>query len=307
METDINFLLAHLDRYLVWAGVLACLALIIWLFRWRNRKRALAEKRVFLKGVFDEAIRQKAPFDLKLKNSQDQGGLSATLESISTATLNLQAQGIAGEQWNRQQIEVYLRVNQDGAPVFYVFESIVRNVVREGENSRLQIAIPAHLRVDKKRHFIRAMPPQEDILMLAVWAVAPGRRLPRSNTDLGKPLLAWKAGGSPASIRIENISGGGLALRCQVVHEDGVPAALEKGRQLICLLAYRNEAGERVIFWSTGEIMNARQNGDGLTVGLEFTNWAVQEPGSAEIRWKHSSPWQGAEPVLDWVKHLEKI
>lgn len=307
MEWDINFLLAHLDRYLIGACAVACLGLIIWLFRWQKRKKELAAKRIFLKGVFDAAIAQKAPFDLKLKHAQTVAGLSAILESISTATLNLQAQGSAGTQWDKQQIEVYLRLNQDEAPVFYFFESVVRSVAQEEGKSRLAIAIPAHLRVDKKRHFIRATPPQEDILMLAVWPVAAGRRLPRENSDLGKPMLSWKSGAPQEDILVENISAGGLALKFQMPEDGEAAPKLAKGRQLICLMVYKNEAGEKVIFWSTGEIMNARQPGNALAVGLEFTNWALQAQGTTEIHWTHSSPWQGAKPILNWVKHLDKI
>lgn len=307
MESDISFLMAKWHQYLVWAIVLACLAGAIWLFRWQRRKKEFANRQEFLKGIFEAALEQKASFDIRLRQAESRAGLTATLSSISSKTLDLEIQGFAGDEWDKKKIEVFLRLYRDNEPVFYVFDSIVRSLAREGGSSRLAIAIPAHVRVDRKRYFVRATPNPGAIIMIRVWPVAAGRRLPRANSDLGKPALSWKNGETRADVQVENISGGGIALRFQARNNGEFPFTPEKGKQLICLLVYKDEKGNPVIFWCTGEIMSVRSAGHAVATGLEFTNWAVQEQGNTEIHWTHSSPWQGAKPIINWVKHIEKI
>lgn len=306
MDWDINLLFVHWDRYLIGAVIVALVFCVIYFFRWYNGKKSLSGKKIFLKQTFETALAQKAQFDIKLKQAKSHIGLSATLASISPATLNMEVHGFAGDEWQKKNVEVFLRLIVDDVAVFYVFDSEIRSLTQKGDISYLSLAIPAHLRLEKKRYFTRVTPNPADILMIGVWQA--GRRLPRTNADLGAPQIAWKCGSSSENVQVENISGGGLALKFQVKAEETSSFKPELGKQLICLMIFR-EAPETmpVIFWCTGEIMSVRTVGYAQAVGIEFTNWAVQQQGNSEIHWMHSSPWQGAKPILNWIRKMEKI
>jgi hypothetical protein len=39
---------------------------------------------------------------------------------------------------------------------------------------------------------------------------------------------------------------------------------------------------------------------------MQFTNWAVMEPGSTEIHWFHTSPTKGVGPITQWVMRIDR-
>lgn len=296
------------EQYLIWACVILLLVCLFCFFRWKGRKRTQGGQRQFIREALDSALSQKSGFDIKLENGLNRAGLSATLISFSPTELAMQVNGFVADEWDKKPVEVFFRVIQPEGPVFHVFNSFVSSLEPGANVSSLTLTMPEHLRVEKKRHFVRVSPDPKDILMIAVWPVAPGRRLPRANSDLGAPAARWKNGESDEQVQLENISGGGIALRFQPGEKGELPFPSARGRQLICLLVYRPapDAEKPVIFWCSGEIMSVRRAGYALSLGLEFTNWAVQTQGDGEIHWTHSSPWQGAKPVLNWVAQIDK-
>ena len=42
-----------------------------------------------------------------------------------------------------------------------------------------------------------------------------------------------------------------------------------------------------------------------MILGTEFTNWAVLEPGKADINWFHSTPKSGVSPITQWVMQMD--
>lgn len=297
--------MTYLEQYLIWAIVLILLACIIYAARLLKRRKAATGEKLFITTILQQALQQQSLFELKLNDRPTRSGLSATMTAIEGANLLMHAQSTANEAWSKRSVEVFFRVVQPEGPVFYAFNSITGNLKTAVDGSTFILAYPEHLRVEKKRHFARFTPNQDDILMIAVWPVAPGRRLPRSNSDMGHPALAWKNGQADKAIQIENVSGGGIALRISITKDSELPFPADKGRQLFCLLVY-NDAGQRQIFWCSGEIMNVRKTDNAVSLGLEFTNWALQEQGINEIHWTHSSPWQGVKPMLNWAKEFDK-
>lgn len=298
----------NLDQYLIWACALCLAICLILLFRWSRKRSAAGGERRFIHTVLERALAQKTTFDIKLKDDPGRAGLSASLETIDPGNLLMFANGFVADEWKNKLVEAYFRVNQPEGPVFYVFNSHVGKLTPGPETSAMTLAMPTHLRVEKKRHFIRATPNPADILMLAIWPAAPGKRLPRSSHDLGQPAVRWKTGDKTEPVQVENISGGGLALKFQASENGALPIAADKGRQLLCLLVYRPEANAEkpAVFWCSAEIMNVRRSGYAIALGVEFTNWALQLQGDSEIHWTHSSPWQGAKPILKWVASMEK-
>lgn len=284
--------------------ILAVAAFFLW--KYLEKKKYLNAKNKFIGQVLNEALKQKSPLDLKLLGSSANIGVSTLLSAINSSGLIMHTGQAVSAEWNKKPVEVYFRVMDEEEPVFYVFESKVLNLALHAQGSDITLLVPDHLRVEKKRHFERARPSSSDILMVAVWPISAGRRLPRTIADLGKPPVRWKAGDTEMPVRLENISGSGIALRFAESSET-LPFEARKGRQIICLVAYKPEtaAARPTVFWCTAEIMNTRIIEKSTAIGLEFTNWAVQEQGDTEIHWAHNSPWRGVKPILEWVKQLE--
>ncbi len=296
------------DPYFIMIAVGAAILIALAYFIWKQveRKKSFNANARFVREVLQSALSQKSTFDLKLLGAGINVGVAATLGAVEASALAMRSERPVSKEWDKKPVEVYFRIKNDFEPVFYVFESKVLKLAPAGGGAEFAIAVPEHLRVEKKRHFERANPPLSDILMVAVWAVAPGRRLPRTTADLGSPSVRWKAGETEMPVRVENISGSGIALRFANSAGGDLPVDTRKGRQLICLVAYKTDPaeGKPAVFLCTAEIMNARSMDTATAVGLEFTNWAVQEQGENEIHWAHNSPWRGVKPILEWVKRL---
>lgn len=292
------------NNYIIWVAVAALLlgTFILWKLMSRRKRRSSQSK--FIIDTLTEAKNQN--FDLRLATGTGKTGLTALLDSFANNSLILQAHGMVTESWENQPIEVFFRVIQNGTPVSFVFDSKITRINATAESSTLTMPMPMHLRVEKKRHFDRIHPNPKDILMIAVWPAPPGKRLPRANGDLGVPPVSWKNGQSNPAVQLDNIAGSGIALRFAPGQDGKFPLTTVKGKHLICLIVFKPNQQERVIFWCTGEIMNIRQDGYAIAAGLEFINWAVQEHGSSEIHWTHNSPWRGVKPILQWVQQLEK-
>lgn len=288
------------SNYIVWIVILALLLGLFLLFKGLSKRNKRASAIKFVAEAIEQAMTQSAPFDIKISG---QTGLSGKLLSITEKALVLKANRPVSDNWVKTEAEVYFRVLQEQGPLFYVFTTHVVSV--EQEAGELTLNYPAHLRVEKKRHFNRVRPPLDQIKMIAVWPATPGKRLPRTNSDLGKPPLSWKNGQHELSAQIENIAGSGLALKLDKDRLEFEPA---KGKHIICLIVFAsgNRDDDKTIFWCTCEIMNVRQDGGSISLGLEFINWAIQEPGENEIRWTHNSPWRGVKPILQWVQQLER-
>lgn len=294
------------DNYIVWACLAALLVCVAAAIRLISRKRATGSQARFVMETLNHAREQGVNFDIKIPAAAGHSGISGKLLSMSVDSLKIEVPGPLPDGCKRKEAEVYFRVMQDREPVFFVFESEVLNA--QPETGTLELAAPGHLRVEKKRHFNRIQPPPSDIKMLAVWQAVPGRRLPRENSDLGPPATSWKQGQIARIVQLDNIAGSGLALKFTPEKEGPFPLNLVKGRQLICLLVFTPDKmnPKPVIFWCMGEIMNVRQSGDSVAVGMEFINWAVQQQGETEIHWTHNSPWRGVKPILQWVQRLEQ-
>lgn len=293
--------------FLMPVGIVVLLVIAFFIWKQAQKKKSLNARNRFIEQVLNDALQQKTSFDLKLLDSGVHMGLSTSLVVLDASGLIMRSDHPASSDWNKKPVEVYFRVTDGDEPVFYVFESEVLKIAPNSAGVDMTLAAPDHLRVEKKRHFERAHPDQADILMVAVWPVTPGRRLPRTTADLGNPAIRWKAGDKDTPVRVENISGSGIALRFAEASAGQLPVDARRGRSIICLVVYRREpsAAKPTVFWCTAEIMNSRSLDKSTALGLEFTNWAVQEQGDTEIHWTHNSPWRGVRPILEWVKRLE--
>lgn len=298
------------NQIIIFVGIVALLVAAFFFWKYLEKKGETRARNRFIFQVLNEALQQKSTFDLKLLGAGIHVGLATTPTAVTTSGIEMRADQPVADDWSNKPVEVYFRVKDEDAPVFYVFESQVRKLGSGDDRADIVLNLPNNLRVEKKRHFERAHPPQEAVLMVAVWPIAPGRRLPRTTADLGNPSIRWKRGEAELPVQVENISGSGIALRFARSAAGEAPFEVRKGRQIICLVVYKAEDNDLkpTVFWCTAEIMNVRVLSDGASaIGLEFTNWAIQEQGDTEIHWSHNSPWRGVKPILEWVKRIEMV
>ncbi|MDE5880058.1 MAG: hypothetical protein K2G99_08630, partial [Desulfovibrio sp.] len=223
---------------------------------------------------------------------------------------HLEVADYVNEAWKGLPVDAYFRVEDEDGPVFYVFRSVFLGISPDPAKPRVALAVPDHLRVEKKRHFVRMRPQEGAVRVVGVWSLAEGQALPRSTADIGAPLSHATPGMKEKPVQVEDISASGLALRFPG-KESPALAAIGKGSHLLCLVVYVLDLGKgkTTAFWCTGEVVNERHGqGDppARILGVEFTNWAVLEQGDSEIHWSHSSPSRGVKPILQWVERMDR-
>lgn len=297
--------------YYIYAGLIILLIVLAWrLLRLRASLKHANSRQRYLMETLELAQSQFVEFNIKPESADGKAGYSALLEEITDKSLILDANGFVPNDLQGKNADVFFRAQREEGPVFYAFQTVLEKVSGDYENVRLTLKIPDHLRIEKKRHFIRVQPDKEDIRVIGVWHIEPGKRLPRSTSDIGAPATHFKPDMDSVPVQVENISGSGLALRFSGENMEEMENRFPKGSQVLCLVIYVLENAEKpVAFWCSGEIMNSRiREGSRpeLILGLEFTNWAVLESSSSEIHWAHSSPTKGAKPILQWVAQVEK-
>lgn len=290
--------------------LLMCAIFLLW--KLKQKKEKNSSRQNFVSDTLEQARKQFEIFNIKPDvESEAKNGISALLEKITSHTLIMESSNYIPQDLTNREAEVFFRVQKAEGPVFYAFQSPIRKIKSDYEHSEIELDIPDHLRVEKKRHFLRVQPQKNDVQVIGVWPVKPGNRLPHSSAELGKPISQYRKGKTGEMVQVEDVSASGIALRFKLDRDGHAPVETERGRQLICLVVYQMEENETrpTAFWCTGEIMNSRiaegQEKE-LVLGLEYTNWAVLEQGTGDIHWAHSSPTKGARPILQWVKKIEQ-
>lgn len=302
--------MSDLENYLLSALFLVILVAAFYFWKISRKKSSNAERHNFIMDTLEQARAQFEVLNIKLPSGGNpRAGLSAMIQEIGKDGLNISVSDYVSDDWLAKPVDVYFRISRDNQPVSYVFHSVIRKIRADYENSDIQLSMPMHLQVEKKRHFARVKPLKDDVRVIGVWPLTPGRRLPVSVNDMGKPLTHYKPGMEKAPVQMENISGSGLALRFPLDKDGRQPFDFSKGSQLVCLVIFVTGDSRPTAFWCTGEVMNSRidegQN-RAFVVGIEFTNWAVLEQKATEIHWAHSSPSRGARPILRWVDEINK-
>ena len=284
----------------------------LWLlWRYRRARKSASDRRSHIFTTLETAREQFATFNLRLvSDTPGVSGLSAIPIDVDERVLHLEVSDYVDEAWKGRPVDAYFRVDSEDGPVFYVFRSVFLSISPDFGKARVALAVPEHLRVEKKRHFVRMRPQDEAVRVIGVWPLAEGQALPRSTADIGAPLSHATPGMKVKPVQVEDISASGLALRFPG-KESPQLAAIGKGSHLLCLVVYVPESGndKTTAFWCTGDVVNERVsqgNPPARILGVEFTNWAVLEQGDSEIHWSHSSPSRGVKPILQWVGRMDR-
>ncbi len=275
------------EEYILIFGVIfvALCFLLVCLHGRLQKIRQEKRRRNVIRQMLQTAQEQNEIFDLKvLDNEVNKNGLSATLLHQDDVSLGMEVLTYVSREWTGTPVDVYFRVSLPEGSIFYKFRSAIRTVEAGREKSRISIAAPPDLEVGQKRNFIRIKPHKEAVRVIGVWSVDPGRPIPRTTAEIGRPVMHYKLGMRNEPVQVENVSATGMALRFQMEDTETRPVDLDKGSQLLCLVIYAmDKKGEKLVtFWCTCEVINSRTVeglAPALILGVEFTNWAVLEQG----------------------------
>lgn len=299
-----------LEIYLVWAAAIAFVAIAIIAWRHTRKMRRMNRRERYVYDTLELARGHFELFNIKMRQSEiARPGLTVMLRDIDAAGLHMEASDYVTPDWDGQAVEVFFKIRRDEIPVFYVFLSRVKKLKADYESSYLLLETPDHMRVEKKRHFLRVKPASDEILAISLWPLPPGSRLPDSARDLGEPAAMMTAeNGKNSTIVLDNISGAGAGLRLCGENAKALDNRFMKGSQIISMIRFTPEKDVDITFWCTGEVMSARTSpGDKacVTLGVEFTNWAAESDGETVLHWSHCSPSRGVKPILKWAEKID--
>ena len=298
--------------FLIMAGLIVGLLILVVFLR-NSLKKAQREKhrQAVINETLVTAQEQNELFELKFLNTGENAPrVPATMLHVLGDSLHMEILRVL-PKWKDVHVDVYFHVLQPAGSIFYKFRSRLCGMSHEGDKTLVVMAAPKSLEVGQRRSFMRVKPPHASVRALGVWMLDE-TNIPRTTRDVGRPAVFYKAGMEVRSVLIENISATGMALRLLMPNPENPPVLVEKGSQLLCLLVYAMQEGEGeklVTFWCTCQVVNIRTTKDtppALVLGVEFTNWAMLEPGKTEIHWFHASPTRGVAPLTLWVMQLDR-
>ena len=268
-----------------------------------------AKRAEMIRHMLETAQGQNEIFDLNAEERHSHKGLAGTLTKILGSQLELEILSYVSRELEGTPVEVFFRAMLPEGPAFFKFQSTVQHVKGSYEKSYLLLSMPKEIDAGQKRHFIRVRPPKDLVRVIGVWEMDPAKPIPRNTSEIGRPLLHYKAGMENELVQVADISATGMALRFPAESLDDKPVDLDKGSQLLCLIIYQVNKEDRVVtFWCTCDVLNVRMQKEpipALVLGTEFSNWAVLEQGKSEINWFHSTPKSGVSPITQWVMQMD--
>lgn len=200
------------------------------------------------------------------------------------------------------------RAKDQAGQQYFKFCCEIRKVIPEEPFQAVEMSFPISMEIGHKRTFSRVTPPQSSIRLLSLWTITPQQPMPLTLEQVGPPVLAAKRGAASPPLFLADISASGMAIGFPLESKDAPPPVdLERGSPLFCLLVFEMD-GQPVTFWATCSVNNTRlkETPPAFLVGLEFTNWALLQPGERSLKWFHASPLKGVDPILRWVESLSR-
>lgn len=211
-------------------------------------------------------------------------------------------------EWIGRVVFCFFRVSsglKEPKWAFYKFQSTVTGVRKAGHLEFIAVLTPQELERSQRRQHLRLDPPSEDIPAVSI--------RPETLGNLGHqgdqpPLLTFMHGRPDNSLRVVNISGGGLLLEIRQANNQHFAEHLAKGKRLFINLALRDESKNTIKeYFVIARVRNAftdPKTGH-LLIGISFAAHQITLP-SDEKKWATLSE-QGVEAIEDWVfkKHLQ--
>ncbi len=281
---------------------------------WRPFRQRVQEKneqrkqRAITLSLLETALGQRSTFALECMDDDLKGQeLQCTCYSMDATKLTMDVtKAFGSSRWEGMNVRAFFRISYKGKPSYYQFPSRILTVQARGEGFLLSLPLPNMLSPGQKRLFMRIVPQRNSLKGLGIWPVSYSHPLPTSYREMGKAHFNYRnTNEGCGSVRLENISAGGLrlSLNPQVIDEKAIDLGV--GAQLLCLLMLQNaNGGHPLAFWLVGTIVHNTltplKNTD-FFLGLRYTNWAQVAPGDAAIEWFPVNKERGVPPLASWI------
>ncbi len=269
-------------------------------------------------SILNQAVEQRAVVELQfLPADEERQSITCIPVEAKNGSLALDINHAikANSTWMQRPVQGTFRVaDKRGLMSFYLFTSIIQGVsVKSKDLVRLDLDSPSKLELHQKRAFLRLEPPEEYILGVAIW---PEDRLPtgadsRKLKKWGKPPLSYSPEHSLNSLRLKNISAGGVRFMVsrEAVKATGVDLAI--GARIALLLdVYDPAARKRRRFLLLCRVRNHFEDFSQkcIDIGAQFRHWGRLDGDTSGLRWEALTD-EGLDPLSSWImqRHLEQV
>ena len=271
-----------------------------------------------IRAVFEQAVTQRSKIELSFtRRDQARQTTSCQLADVTADHLILELSDFieVHQGWIGRSFECFFRIQAGkttGQMNFYNFNAEVVGVKKLADGTtHLTLGLPDHVVLQQKRIHLRLEPPTAYVLGVALWPQQLDEKArPVANVkEWGRPPLVLIPGKTGGTLRLSNISAGGL--RLEVAYEARKEAGLELdiGQYVNLLLTLHDPVDKGVLkHWLTARVQNRYEDYSSkeLEVGLRITAVGERTAGSAEIAWR-KAPEDGLPDLENWVvrRHLE--
>lgn len=320
-------LTAQLESFYLFLLIVIVIAVVMgwqlnrWLMRSRGRELPphwiVAQAR--LMELLGEALRQRVKIDLLLEhNSAQSRFIPCTIIDVSThgVVIELTESVRLSQEWLGRQGEAYFKIKSDDAPQprFYQFTSeIVAIGASHHGNTVATLEFPDKIEIRQKRSHLRIDPPSNSFQSFLLWPEQRTRsgELEGDMREWGRPILQHEPGRA-SSIRIVNISGGGIRFEFHMasLQTKERPQFRFGDRFFVSLDLYDPEDEESARLILHAKVRNAFEDhaAKRIEIGLEFLGQGYKTLDRPDfVVWQRLPEDTGVERIDNWVfkRHLE--
>lgn len=303
---------------LITAGILVAAAVLAYLL-WKKIRPAAGKhwrtgstiRPQSTTAILGQALIHRSRMDINFhSDDESRQTVSCTLYDLSDAEIILEMPfGVTpSEAWQGRVMKCFFRIPRpDKAPYFYTFSAPVLRIFRESKIDYLSLAVPQKIELGQKRRHLRLEVPSTDIKDFRVWASADGALpLEEDEANWPDPLAVYAS--DTESLRILDISGGGIRLAFDPKHYSDLEDFVSKNPVLIMRLELGPAAGEdsppHYVAAQLRTNMRDAESG-ALMLGYEFVE--CRDQNASTFDWIKIDPRQGVDSLVTWIfkRHLE--
>lgn len=272
-----------------------------------------------IRQLLGEALAQRSVMEVQMLYDLHRAGriLRLSIHEISRGNIYIAADDLknAAARWTGRAVNCYFKVRIKDQPVYYNFESAVKEVqAGPGGQALLVLPLPEKLQNRQKRAFLRLEPPQEYLIGSAVWLGwhVPSDEALENIRNWSKPSLSLLPG-RRSQFTLVNMSAGGLRLRVPRSELQDAGYDLHVSEQILVLLDLLDpETRKRLRLALTARVQYLTQDyqSKDTVAGLKFVAWAQpQDDGGSRLHWLRLTSDSEVAALGNWIvrRHLEMV
>ncbi|MBF0482686.1 MAG: hypothetical protein HQK81_09820 [Desulfovibrionaceae bacterium] len=276
------------------------------MFGSKGKDAAQDAARTQVMELLDMALAQRTKFHLVFDNEVTSvHNLSCTLLSFNSGQIKLELTSLkqAGKRWAGEALTCYFKVVEKTPKVREIFHSF-RSVVEEAGQSEhetvlLTIRTPAVVGQDQRRKSLRIAPDMSSFVSLYCWPFSASGAV-----DVCSPKLTLADFKTP-SVRLANISAGGLKLVVKNAKLREVAGDFQKGSRLVIQAKVEGIPGTTMDeCWLIAKAVMIYEDfvTKDVHIGMEFIGVGKADPETQKIAWKKVAD-NVIEDLATWTHH----